>query len=261
MFQLFRRKARKGLQIAPDTRGRTIYAIGDIHGRLDLLDLLLELVTQDIQRREKRDERPMLIFLGDYIDRGPHSRGVIDRIVDLKADSAFDVVPLMGNHERALLNFLKDPVPFRGWLDYGGQETLESYDVPVVASTAPDDELIDCAAKLESQIGQKLDFLRSLKLWHLIGSYLFVHAGVRPGLDLDQQVEKDLLWIRSPFLTPDHHGLPYTVVHGHTPEPTVRVRPDRISLDTGAYASGVLSAAKIEGDDVEVIAAAATSAV
>jgi serine/threonine protein phosphatase 1 len=254
MFQFFGRKARKGPQIAPDTRGRTVYAIGDIHGRLDLLDLLLELIAKDAQRRHKRADKPMLIFLGDYIDRGRDSRGVIERIVDLKAKGPFEVIPLMGNHERALLNFLKDPVPFRGWLDYGGQETLESYGIPAVASTAPDDELIDCAAKLESQIGSRLDFLRSLKLWHLVGSYLFVHAGVRPGLDLDQQVEKDLLWIRSPFLTPANHGLPYTVVHGHTPEPTVRVRPDRISLDTGAYASGILSAARIEGDQVEVFA-------
>lgn len=256
MFQLFRRNARKAQQIAPDTRGRTIYAVGDIHGRLDLLELLLDLITKDVKRRPKGD-KPVLVFLGDYIDRGRDSRAVIERIVELKTKGPFDVIPLMGNHERALLNFLRDPVPSRGWLDYGGQETLESYGVPVIASTAPDDELIDCAAKLESQIGPRLEFLRSLKLWHLIGSYLFVHAGVRPGVDLDQQVEKDLLWIRAPFLNPDNHGLPYTVVHGHTPEPTVRVRPDRISLDTGAYASGVLSAARIEGAEVEVFGTAA----
>jgi serine/threonine protein phosphatase 1 len=256
MFHLFRRNARKAQHIVADTRGRTIYAIGDIHGRLDLLELLLELIAKDAKRHVKGD-KPVLVFLGDYIDRGRDSRGVVERVFDLKANGPFEVIPLMGNHERALLNFLRDPVPFRGWLDYGGQETLESYGVPPIASTAPDDELIDCAAKLESQIGSRLDFLRSLKLWHLIGTYLFVHAGVRPGLDLDQQVEKDLLWIRAPFLNPESHGLPYTVVHGHTPEPTVRVRPDRISLDTGAYASGVLSAARLYGGDVEVFGTAA----
>jgi serine/threonine protein phosphatase 1 len=251
MFQLFRRKARMAQPMTPDTEGRTAYAIGDVHGRLDLLDQLLDLVRKDAQSLAAGDV-PVLIFLGDYIDRGPESRGVIERIVELKTKGEFEIVALMGNHERALLNFLSDPVSYKEWLDYGGKETLESYAVPPVASQAPEDELIDCAAKMESRIASRLDFLRGLKLSHQLGSYVFVHAGIRPGIELADQKERDLLWIRAPFLTAENHGLPFTVVHGHTPESTVRVRADRISLDTGAYATGVLSAARLDGGEVQV---------
>ena len=252
MLQLFRKKTPPAPEFAPSTEGRTVYAVGDVHGRLDLLDLLLGMMKADAERRSP-GETPVLVMLGDYVDRGPDSCGVVERVKELTVSKDFETVALLGNHERAMLNFLRDPAVHKAWLSYGGRETIQSYGVTPVASNAHDDELIDCAAKLESQLAPHLDFLRNLKLSHLIGSYAFVHAGIRPGVDLERQEEHDLLWIRAPFLTSDRHGLPYRVVHGHTPEPIVRIGVDRIGLDTGAYASGILSAARIRDAEVDVL--------
>ena len=253
MLQLFRKKKTPDAPVfAPHTGGRTVYAVGDVHGRLDLLDILLGMMKADAERHAP-GERAILVMLGDYVDRGPDSRGVIERVMELVRDHDFETTALLGNHERAMLDFLKDPAVHKAWLSYGGRETIQSYGVTPVASNAHDDELIDCAAKLESQVAPHLEFLRSLKLSHTVGNYAFVHAGVRPGVGLEEQVEHDLLWIRTPFLTTDRHGLPYRVVHGHTPEPIVRIGVDRIGLDTGAYASGILSAARIKDAEVDVI--------
>lgn len=251
MFNLFRKKSPPP-ELAPHTNGRTVYAIGDIHGRLDLLDRLLGILRQDAAGRNEA-ERPILVFLGDYVDRGPESRGVLERIRETIAAGEFETIALMGNHERAMLNFLIDPFAHGAWLNFGGRETIASFGARPPGLTFSDDELIDCAAKLESLAAPYLDFLRRLKLWHVIGGYAFVHAGVRPGMNIDQQVEDDLLWIRGAFLSVERHGLPYRIVHGHTPEPAVRVLEDRISVDTGAYASDVLSAVRIKDADVDVL--------
>lgn len=252
MLQWFRKKSQGAPDFVPHTGGRTVYAVGDVHGRLDLLDLLLGMIKADAERRSPAAP-PLLIMLGDYVDRGPDSRGVLERMIKLASAPDFETTALMGNHERAMLNFLRDPAAHKAWLSYGGRETIQSYGVTPVASNAHDDELIDCAAKLESQVAPHLDFLRGLKLSHVVGNYAFVHAGVRPGVGLEEQAEHDLLWIRAPFLTRDRHGLPYRVVHGHTPEPIVRIGVDRIGLDTGAYASGILSAARITDAEVDVL--------
>jgi serine/threonine protein phosphatase 1 len=252
MLRLFRKKPAPPPPLVPHTGGRTVYAIGDIHGRLDLLDRLLGILRRDVAQQGPA-ERPILVFLGDYVDRGPDSRNVLERIRQTIDSGEFETIALMGNHERAMLNFLIDPFAHGAWLNFGGRETITSFGATPPGETYSDDELIDCAAKLESLAASHLDFLRRLKLWHVVGNYLFVHAGIRPGMDLDQQVENDLLWIRGAFLTAERHGLPYRVVHGHTPEPAVRLLEDRISVDTGAYASDVLSAVRIRDAEVDVL--------
>jgi serine/threonine protein phosphatase 1 len=253
MFKLFRKKPEPPPPpFVPHTAGRTIYAIGDVHGRRDLLDRLLITLEDDVARRDE-PQRPLLIFLGDYVDRGPDSRGVVDRIRSVIAGDTFETIALMGNHERAMLNFLIDPFAHRAWLTFGGQETIMSYGAPAPEPDADDDTLIDCAAKLESLAAPHLDFLRRLKLWHVVGNHLFVHAGVRPGVALEEQEDSDLLWIRAKFLGAERHGLPYRVVYGHTPGPAVLIGEDRVSVDTGAYASGVLSAVRVKDAEIDVL--------
>jgi len=226
-------------------RGYRAYAVGDIHGRLDLLEQLLARIEQDLGRRPPR--KTLLIFLGDLIDRGPDSRGVVERLRIFRHDRIRPYF-LAGNHEEVLLRLLAGE---RGildsWLKYGGGECLRSYGRDP-ASLVDQSELTALALVKEAIPPDHARFIRSFADTLSFGDYLFVHAGIRPGVDLSLQSQADLRWIRSPFLEhEDDHG--FVVVHGHTIGDQVDERPNRIAIDTGAYRTGILTALGLEGED------------
>lgn len=223
-------------------RGSRAYAIGDIHGRLDLLDRLLNKIEDDLKSRPAK--RSFLIVLGDIIDRGPQSAAVIERLMTY-ATPGITKILLLGNHEEVLLRVLAgDGATARNWLRFGGAECLGSYGVDVLdLEWQSDEELVETArgAIPESHI----KFLQSFVDTCRFGDYLFVHAGIRPGVELSDQDQSDLRWIRDPFLldTTDHG---FIVVHGHTIRTRVEERQNRIGIDTGAYKTGVLTALVVE---------------
>lgn len=224
--------------------GARAYAIGDIHGRLDLLDVLLARIEADVAGREEKET--VIVFLGDLIDRGPDSAGVVERLRTFRPDYA-ETVFLAGNHEELMLRILEgDTKPLRQWLRYGGAECVESYGVNT-------EELLKLTRQgalelLRTKVPPShIGFLRDMKDTFRFGEYLFVHAGIRPGVSLEDQTLTDLRWIREPFLSHDEqHG--FVVVHGHTIVDQVEERCNRIAIDTGAYNSGVLTALAVEDD-------------
>jgi serine/threonine protein phosphatase 1 len=225
--------------------GLRIYAIGDIHGRADLLQAVL--LQIDADRTLYPTRRASVVFLGDYIDRGPASREVLDILLDY--EQARQAVFLKGNHDTFLHRFLSDPAFLEEWRLCGGLETLVSYGL--TPSINPDaheqmylaDELAKCVPK------RHLQFLESLNLSFSSGDFLFVHAGIRPGIPIGKQMEGDLLWIREEFLSCEQRFEKY-VVHGHTPVPAPDVRSNRINIDTGAFATGLLTCIAIEGSTI-----------
>jgi serine/threonine protein phosphatase 1 len=226
--------------------GLAIYAIGDIHGRLDLVTQLLAKITDDAGRHPEDRER-RLTFLGDYIDRGMQSRGVVDALL-AKQWPSFASTFLMGNHEDAMLEFLEGRSDGRAWLSYGGLETLMSYGVPVSnlpfdASAAMDVRKAACQAVPATH----LDFLRNCTLSHTVGDFVFVHAGIRPGRSMERQTRHDLLWIRGDFLHA-RSALPgKVVVHGHTICDEPKDLGHRIDVDTGAFISSRLTCLALRG--------------
>lgn len=241
--------------VAPE--GRRIYAIGDIHGRADLLEKLLT----DIQRDASDGAftgQPILIFLGDYIDRGFQSKEVIDLLLS-ELMSPFETHFLKGNHEAAMLQFLQEPAMGPRWAEFGGAETLVSYGVRPPRMRTSMAEWEHASDTLNQVLPQEhLDFLLNLKLSVRIGDYLFVHAGVKPGVELAKQSEHDLLWIREEFLN-DKRPLGAVVVHGHTPAARPHRDSRRIGIDTGAYLSGRLTAARFEHDTVNFLSTGPTA--
>ena len=230
--------------------GQLLYAVGDIHGRLDLLEGLLEQIDADAREREAA--RRTLVFLGDYVDRGPDSRRVVKKLIgDLP--QGFETHFLKGNHEAILLDFLEDPWCLDHWLMNGGDATLRSYGIDTQRLTrlnAPPDLWRQAFA--EALPEAHVRFFKSLKLSVSFGDYLFVHAGVRPGVPLSVQSEADLIWIRSPFL---NHADPFgkIVVHGHTPGQEPETRPNRIGIDTGAVFTGRLTALRLQNGSREFL--------
>jgi serine/threonine protein phosphatase 1 len=225
-----------------------IYAVGDIHGRPDLLDSVLARIDADMEA----DPAPnaIRIFLGDYIDRGPDSKGVLDRLVDHGA--AQPSVCLMGNHEAFLREFLENPHVLPVWRRCGGLETLLSYGLVPEIGTDPQNR-----RELSSEFDRMLpsshrEFLSDLKPYFICGDFFFVHAGVRPGVCLTKQSEDDLLWIREDFLL-SKSDFGKVIVHGHTPVLEPDVRSNRINIDTGAYATGRLTCLVLENDKIRFI--------
>jgi serine/threonine protein phosphatase 1 len=224
-------------------RGWRAYVIGDVHGRLDLLEQLLAKIDAELERDGTR--KALIVFVGDLIDRGPASAQVVERLRTYRRDGVRTMF-LLGNHEEVLLRILAGETGLVAkWRSFGGSECLESYGVgaqqfagrserealEIVRKAIPD--------KHRQFLGEFVDTCR-------FGDYLFVHAGIRPGIEVDQQRQSDLRWIREPFLLDDSdHG--FVVVHGHTISPEVEVRRNRIGIDTGAYRTGVLTALAIEG--------------
>jgi len=233
--------------------GVRVYAVGDVHGCAELLAGLLSQI--DAHLAQHPIARPIEVFLGDYVDRGPDSRRVIDLLI--KRRETRETVFLKGNHETYLLRFLKDPKILDTWRQYGGFETLLSYGVkpplrpklwerrePSLAGILPDDHL---------------QFLSQLITNFACGDFLFVHAGVQPGIPLDRQREEDLLWIRDDFLQSDDDFGKY-IVHGHTPVQEPDIRPNRINIDTGAFATGRLTCLVIEDEEMQIISQTSSGA-
>lgn len=227
--------------------GIRIYAIGDVHGRADLLKQLFNLIDADLARRPV--PHPMIVTLGDYIDRGPASRQVVDLVLAQAAQQ--ELVALKGNHDAFLLQALEDPAKMGDWLLMHGVETLASYGL--TSATVAGKKLSALADALAAALPEThLRFFCELKLSFVSGDFFFVHAGVRPGVPLDRQAEEDLIWIRHQFLR--HQGdFGKVVVHGHTPVRHVERRANRIGIDTAAYATGKLTALVIEGSDLRII--------
>lgn len=221
--------------------GVRVYAIGDIHGRLDLLDALMAMIDADARSSTARIE---LVFLGDLVDRGPDSAGVVDRLLELSRERPIHV--LTGNHEEIFLKALGgDREALRFFTRIGGRETILSYGVSKQQYDSTGyDELFEL---MVSKVPQAhVAFMRGFEDQVRIGDYLFVHAGIRPGVPLEEQALADLRWIRRTFLddVTDHGPL---VVHGHSITDEVDERANRIGIDTGAFASGRLTAMALEG--------------
>lgn len=240
---MFFRKVGGARREARVPRGTRVYAVGDIHGRDDLLTELIERIEQDGWARPVRSK--LVVFLGDYIDRGPSSRDVLEQLRSLRLPDTRTVF-LAGNHEEALLRILRGNARHvDDWLRFGGAECLASYGLDtakVAAMTAR-----DAARAIRDAIPtEHAEFLGRLGDSLSIGGYLFVHAGIRPGVPLARQSQSDLRWIRQPFLDDQRdHG--FVVVHGHTISEGVDEAVNRIGIDTGAYRSGILTALVLEG--------------
>lgn len=225
---------------APD--GLRLYAIGDIHGRADLLGPLLDRIEADSKLHP--EQRSITVFLGDYIDRGPASREVIDLL--LSYGQSGEAVFLKGNHETYVARFLSDPTVLNDWRHLGGLETLCSYGLKPSISPGKNEQL-----RLADQFAHALpvkhrQFFETLELSFGCGDFLFVHAGIRPGVRIANQREEDLLWIRDEFLVSETKHEKF-VVHGHTPVEMFDIRSNRMNLDTGAFATGRLTCAIVEG--------------
>lgn len=228
--------------------GVRLYAVGDIHGRSDLLAETIDQIEDDIRRRPIK--HAIEIYLGDYVDRGPDSRSVLDQLaVRLVRQRA---ICLRGNHEAILETFLReDPNALSHWARLGALQTLASYGIssgfPMGMTTSEvRNSLLDVFPRTHEL------FLQCLRNSFVCGDFLFVHAGIRPGIPMTQQDPEDLFWIRDEFLnsTLDHGKM---IVHGHTPVPHPDIRSNRINIDTGAWRTGMLTCIAIEGTSVMVL--------
>jgi serine/threonine protein phosphatase 1 len=244
----FFRKSASAPVIAQQPRlpaGLRVYAVGDVHGRLDLLDEAFCRI--DCMEMDRPSERNLTILLGDMIDRGPDSQGVVSRV--LARSKRHWLLAMRGNHEQMLLDFLSDPGTLEPWGPLGAFNTLLSYGLKPSRAPTPEQRR-QLAQDLRAAMPPgHLDFFQNLPISFSCHGYFFAHAGIRPGVALDRQSPEDLLWIRDEFLS--HRG-PFerVVVHGHTPVVAPELLPHRINVDTGAYATGRLTCAVLEGDEV-----------
>jgi serine/threonine protein phosphatase 1 len=228
--------------------GLRIYAFGDIHGRADLLAHRLALVDEDIAARPA--ERTALVFLGDYIDRGSDSPGVIDLILARK--EAGECIALSGNHEGLMLRALADESCFEDWRRNGGAQTIASYLGYDEAQLATYSQTVQRKALIHVMPPAHLAFFQGLPTHYQCGDYFFVHAGVRPGIDLERQRPLDMLWIREEFLNSKAQFGKF-IVHGHTPTSQPDIRANRVNIDTMAYLTGNLTCLVLEGDQMEFL--------
>lgn len=225
-----------------------IYAVGDVHGRADLLARNFEAIDVDLV--ERPIARSIEVYLGDYVDRGPNARGVLDLLIERRGKR--EAVCLKGNHEAFMLDVLAEPRKLGDWRLFGGLPTLLSYGLRPSVNPGPDEQVDLVKSLTQSMPDGHLAFLRSLQTSFSFGDYYFVHAGVRPGVALDAQRDEDLLWIRDEFLNSTADFGKY-VVHGHTPVPEPEIHPNRINIDTGAYATGKLTLLAIQDDVMAAI--------
>ncbi len=237
----------KGVRLLPTVpEGTRIYAIGDIHGRLDLLEALHQKMVVDAT--DAGFKKILQIFVGDYVDRGADSKGVIDWLINSCPDG-WSRVCLKGNHEKMMQDFCENSKVAKYWSELGGLDTLRSYNVDVDLNPNQDEHGIEAI---------RADFIKKIPVAHWkfvtnlppnfsVGDYFFVHAGVRPGRVLSEQEEKDMLWIRKEFLD-SKIDFGKVIVHGHTPVPQPVVLFNRINIDTGAFMSDRLTCLVLEGD-------------
>jgi serine/threonine protein phosphatase 1 len=228
-------------------RGR-LYVIGDIHGRSDLLDRMSAAIVRDLEATPA--EASLVVTLGDYIDRGPDSRGVLDRLT--RNPFPTELIALKGNHELMLESFLHDPSVADHWRRLGGLETLISYGVPIESLMVGKDYDHAVYALKAALPREHLEFLANLQTSLSVGKYFLCHAGVRPGVALDRQDPNDLLWIREPFLG-SQANFGKIVVHGHTPRERPEVLANRINIDTGAYMTSRLTCVVLGRESVRFL--------
>jgi serine/threonine protein phosphatase 1 len=225
-----------------------VYAVGDVHGRADLLIDLFGRIDADLRARPIAVS--VQVFLGDYIDRGPQSRRVVDLMIERQKTN--EILCLKGNHEVYAFQFLNDPTVLTAWKRVGGLETLLSYGI------MPNDcHDLPTQRRLAMEFGRSMPdshrhFIKGLELSFTCGDFFFVHAGVRPGIALNKQSEQDLLWIRDEFLLCEEN-FGKVVVHGHTPAIEPDIRPNRINIDTGAYATGRLTCLVLQGNQMRFL--------
>lgn len=222
-----------------------LYAIGDIHGSIDPLKKLLELIRADSEAAPEKTK--VILFLGDYIDRGLYSKEVIDTLLH-HLPPGMEPVFLRGNHDDALLRFLEgDTNLLQAWLSVGGTSTLASYGVNVFRSGAMGDAKTILKEFSEHFPQEHLDFLKDTIFSFRLGDYLFVHAGIKPGVPWEKQTNDDMMWIRGEFLSSDrNHGK--MIVHGHSVTLRPDIKPNRIGVDTGAFATGTLTCLVLSGN-------------
>lgn len=230
---------------------RLIYAVGDVHGRADLLEPLVEKILTDSLTEAGGDgeDRPPIVFVGDMIDRGPDSRGVLAFLLAMQDWPELELVLLGGNHEAMLFDFLHEPAANTGWLRHGGYETLQSYGLGRVGDTDSADDMRLLAADMAAAMGPHLDLLTTCQPSFRDGNLAFVHAAADPDLPIDGQPRQTLLWGCEAFAH-KRRADGIWVVHGHEIVARPEVRRGRISIDTGAYATGRLTAMKIRGTDL-----------
>jgi len=230
-----------------------IYAVGDVHGRVDLLNRILEMIARDVASHED-DRAPKIVFLGDYIDRGDNSKEVLDVLLGVREELPESHLQcLIGNHEAAVLSFLSDPAGKAEWLRYGGLQTLLSYGVAPPSSNPEPADLVAVADSLRAAMGPHIEFLVSLKPMYRSGDVVFIHAGLDPERELVDQHDDATLWGRSDFVeTGGYPGL--RVVHGHYDAREVVKTPKRICVDTGAYYSGRLTAVRLDAGEEYIVA-------
>ena len=222
-----------------------IYAIGDVHGCLDLLIAAEQRVLADAAAFAGPK---LIVMLGDYVDRGPKSAGVIDHLQRPLAATDTTRVCLRGNHDQAFADFIDDPTGNLGWLEYGGEATLRSYGIDAKHVLRDGGGLATLAAIVRETVPDwHRAWLMQLPVLLQAGDVVFAHAGVQPGIPIAEQDDLDLMWIREPFLA-DGPQLPLTVIHGHTPAKAPSFGPGRIGIDTAAFATGILTALRVTAD-------------
>lgn len=229
--------------------GLRIYCLGDIHGRADLLARARDAITDDLQQRPV--ENSLIVCLGDYVDRGPDSASVLDMLA--RGDFPAPLVLLQGNHEVMMQAFLREPEELGAWRRVGGLETLASYGVDVSQAALGSGYEWTRRALLARMPDTHRDLLDGLHASWSMDHYFFCHAGVRPGVPLDAQSERDLLWIRKEFLT-FSGDFGKIIVHGHTPVAAPEILPNRINIDTGAFATGRLTCLVLESASALILA-------
>ncbi|MDO9106954.1 MAG: metallophosphoesterase family protein [Methylovulum sp.] len=244
--RLFKKTIAPKPWLPPDTR---VYCIGDIHGRYDLLSALIEKIKQDAADFSGQF---VMVYLGDFIDRGLFSRDVIDFILgDVQAD--IDYIYLRGNHEQTLLDFLQEDSVGRSWFTYGGQATLSSYGVAVAKIPTKREDFLEIQSQLRNNLPEThYRFLAGTRVSYTLGSYFFVHAGINPHYSLARQNPEDMLWIRDEF-TAFKKPFEKIIVHGHTVTDEPELLPNRIGIDTGAYATGVLTCLVLQSGQQRLI--------
>ena len=240
MWPFGERKATAEPRVPEGTR---VYAIGDIHGRADLLRALQAKIVEDARRAPI--ERKVVVYLGDYVDRGLESRQVIELLMDAPLDG-FECVHLKGNHEAFMLDFLDDASMGPAWFANGGLATILSYGVGLGDGVRAEARAEHAQAAFRAALPSRhREFLAALPYMHVEGDYAFVHAGIRPGVPLERQSSQDLMWIRQEFLGSSVRH-PKMIVHGHSIHFTPEVKTNRIGIDTGAYATGALTCLVLE---------------
>lgn len=249
-MSLLRLFSRPSLPPAKFVEGRIGYAIGDVHGCADLLRGMLDTIEERAASEQREGGSPIVVFLGDYVDRGPDSAKVLDLLIGGRPANC-ERRYLRGNHEQAMVSFMDNPIANKRWVLHGGAETMMSYGVapPSLARASDEDWALAAAALKDKVPPAHLQFLAGLERYIEFGGYAFVHAGVDAGVALADQPDEVLYWTRTQFIG-DKRRFSHVVVHGHTPADRPYRDKRRIGVDTGAYASGALTAARFEGDEV-----------